>query len=130
LNKHIGGKQTILIAEDDDINFHYLKVLLTNDFVEIIRAKNGIEAVEYCRRNPKIELVLMDLKMMDMDGFEATRRIKSFRINLPIIAITAYSESEDKQRAIQAGCDEFITKPVLKEFLLKKLEEFGLSQNK
>jgi len=124
------GKQTILIAEDDDINYYYFKVLLTHDSIEIIHAKNGIEAVGLCQEHPEIELVLMDLKMMDMDGFEATRQIKSFRTNLPIIAITAYSESEDKRKALQAGCDEFLTKPVKKELLIKKLEEFGLFYHK
>lgn len=120
------SKQTILIAEDDEINFAYFKALLTHDLIEIIHASNGIEAIEKCQSHPEIELVLMDLKMRDMDGFEATTRIKSFRKHLPIIAITAYSEVEDKEMAMQAGCDEFITKPVKKDFLLKKLEEFGL----
>lgn len=124
------GKQTILIAEDDDINYYYFKVLLTHDLIEIIHAKNGIEAVALCHEHPEIELVLMDLKMMDMDGFEATKQIKAFRTDLPIIAITAYSESEDKRKALQAGCDEFLTKPVKKELLIKKLEEFGLFYHK
>jgi two-component system sensor histidine kinase/response regulator len=121
-----GVKQTILIAEDDDINFHYFKALLTNDLVEVLRAKDGAEAVEFCMKKPEIELVLMDLKMPEMDGLEATRQIKSKRTNLPILAITAYCESEDKKLALEAGCDEFITKPVKKDFLLKKLEEYGL----
>jgi signal transduction histidine kinase len=124
------GKQTILIAEDDGINYHYFKVLLTHDLIEIIHAENGVEAVKLCQEHPEIELVLMDLKMVEMDGFEATRQIKTFRVNLPIIAITAYSESEDKRRALQAGCDEFLTKPVKKELLIKKLEEFGLFYHK
>jgi len=123
-------RQTILITEDDEINFYYFKTLLTHDRVEILHAEDGIEAVELCKENPEIELVLMDLKMVDMDGFEATRRIKSFRPELPIIAITAYSETEDKRKALLAGCDEFLTKPVKKEFLIKKLEEFGLSYHK
>jgi len=123
---HNRKKQIILIAEDDDINYYYLKVLLTHVLVEIIHAKNGIEAVDFCHEHPEIELVLMDLKMIEMDGFEATRRIKLFRPELPVIAITAYSESEDKRKAMRAGCDEFLSKPIKKEFLLKKLEEFGL----
>lgn len=119
-------KQTILIAEDDEINFYYLKTLLTHNRVEILHAEDGIEAIELCKENPEIELVLMDLKMVDMDGFEATRQIKSFRPELPVIAITAYSETEDKRKALLAGCDEFLTKPLKKEFLISKLEEFGL----
>jgi len=124
--RNTGIRQTILIAEDDDINFYYFKALLTNDLVEVLRAKDGAEAVEFCMKKPEIELVLMDLKMPEMDGFEATRQIKSIRTNLPILAITAYCESEDKKLALEAGCDEFITKPVRKDFLLKKLEEYGL----
>lgn len=123
-------KQTILIAEDDEINFYYFKTLLTHNRVEILHAEDGIEAVELCKENPEIELVLMDLKMVDMDGYEATRQIKSFRPELPVIAITAYSETEDKRKALLAGCDEFLTKPVKKEILIKKLEEFGLSYHK
>jgi signal transduction histidine kinase len=125
-NHSNGSKQTILIAEDDDINFFYFKALLTNELIEILHAKNGIEAVKICQNHPEIELVLMDLKMPEMDGFEATRQIKLLRNDLPIIAITAYCESEDKRMALQAGCNEFITKPVKKEFFIKKLEEFGL----
>jgi CheY-like chemotaxis protein len=127
VHKHSSGiKQTILIAEDDDINFYYFKALLTNELIEILHAKNGIEALKICQNHPEIELVLMDLKMPEMDGFEATRQIKLLRNDLPIIAITAYCESEDKRMALQAGCNEFITKPVKKEFFIKKLEEFGL----
>jgi two-component system sensor histidine kinase/response regulator len=129
VHKHITGtKQTILIAEDDIINFYYFKALLLNELIEIIHAKNGIEAVQICQNHPEIELVLMDLKMPEMDGFEATRQIKLIRKDLPIIAITAYCESEDKRMALEAGCNEFITKPVKKEFFIKKLEEFGVSR--
>lgn len=127
---YIRRKQTILIAEDDEINLYYFQVLLIHDFIEILHANNGIEAVDICKSHPEIDLVLMDLKMVEMDGFEATRLIKSFRNNLPVIAITAYSESEDKQKALKAGCNDFITKPVKKEFLIKKLEEFGLYCNR
>jgi signal transduction histidine kinase len=121
-------QQTILIAEEDEINFCYFKALLTGDLINIIHATDGIEALDFCHEHPEIELVLMDLKMIEMDGFETTRRIKSFRPELPVIAITAYSESEDKRKALRAGCDEFLTKPLKKEFLLKKLEDFGISR--
>ncbi len=125
-SKNVPQIQTILIAEDDDINYKYFNALLSHDSIVIYRAKNGLEAVEICQNHPEVELVLMDLRMRDMDGFEATTQIKSFRPNLPVIAITAYSELEDKKMAIQAGCDEFITKPVKKDFLLRKLEEYGI----
>ncbi|MBL7966959.1 MAG: response regulator [Prolixibacteraceae bacterium] len=120
------GRQTILIAEDDDINFFYINTVLKHSLIEIIRAENGREAVEHCKTNPEIEIVLMDLKMPDMDGFEATRQIKTERPDLPVIAITAYSGTEDKEKAIESGCDDFITKPLKREYLIKKMESYGL----
>lgn len=123
-------KLTVLIAEDDDTNFFYLETLLKHRLIKILHAINGIEAVEICQKYPEVCLILMDLKMPEMDGFEATRQIKMFRNTLPILAITAYAGSEDKQRAMQAGCDEFITKPVKKEYILEKLEAFGLTNYK
>lgn len=128
--KQTPAKQTILIAEDDDINYQYFKALLSYDSVLVLRASNGIEAVKICREHPEVNIVLMDLRMWEMDGFEATIQIKSFRNNLPIIAVTAYSEGEDKQKALEAGCDDFITKPVKKELLIKKIEDFGLTFQK
>ncbi len=119
-------RQTILIAEDDDINFFYISTILKHSLIEIIRAENGYEAVEHCKTNPEIEIVLMDLKMPDMDGFEATQQIKSDRPDLPVIAITAYSGTEDKEKAIESGCDDFITKPLKRDYLIKKMENYGL----
>ncbi|MGE5395301.1 MAG: response regulator [Candidatus Saccharibacteria bacterium] len=119
-------KQTIVIAEDDDTNFFYISILLKSDSLTLLHAHNGTEAVELCNDHPETELVLMDLKMPEMDGFEATRLIKSQRKDLPVIAVSAYSGSEEQQRAIEAGCDEFITKPIKKELLLQKLEEFSI----
>ncbi|MGE5446899.1 MAG: response regulator [Bacteroidales bacterium] len=119
-------KQTIVIAEDDDTNFFYISVLLKSDTLTLLHARNGTEAVTLCEDHPETELVLMDLKMPEMDGFEATRLIKSFRKDLPVIAVSAYSGSEEQQKAFEAGCDEFITKPIKKEQLLQKLEEFSI----
>lgn len=117
-------KQTILIAEDDDTNFFYISILLKDDSLVLLHARNGLEAIEMYKEHPETELVLMDLKMPEMDGFEATRQIKLLKEDLPIIAVSAYSGSEEQQRAFEAGCDEFITKPIKKELLWQKLEEF------
>ena len=130
INVNNNGKQTILIAEDNDNNFFYLDLILKNEFTEIIHAWNGIEAVDLCRNHPEVSLVLMDLKMPEMNGFEATEQIRQFRDDVPIIAITAYSGNEDKQMAHEAGCDDFITKPINKQFLLEKLTEYGLNRPK
>ncbi len=120
---------TILVAEDDAINYFLLKVLLKKDHLILLHALNGKEAVDMCRDNDSIQLVLMDLKMPIMDGFEATKEIKKFRKELPIIALTAYTENEVKQQAMQAGCNDFITKPVNKALLLSKLKEHGIKVN-
>lgn len=116
----------ILIAEDDEINFVYLNVLLKSKNTKIIRAFDGLDAISQCKNNPDIDIVLMDLKMPDVDGYSATRQIKLFRKELPVLAVTAFSGSEDKQRAIEAGCDEFITKPVKKDILVEKLANYGI----
>jgi signal transduction histidine kinase len=118
--------KTILIAEDDEINFIYLNALLKSQFTQTIHARNGEEAVNLFRAHPEICAVLTDLKMPVVDGYKAARAIKNLRSDVPILAITAYSGNEDKQRALDSGCDEFITKPIKKELLLKRLAKYGI----
>lgn len=123
-------KYTILIAEDEEVNFMVLEILLEDKMklpCTIIHAKDGLEAVAYCKNNPTIELVLMDIKMPKMDGHEATKRIKEFRPNLPIIAQTAYSTLEDKEKAILAGCNDFISKPISKDVLSAVINNYLLA---
>jgi CheY-like chemotaxis protein len=79
-----------------------------------------------CKEHPEICAILIDLKMPHMDGFEAASRIREMRADLPILAVTAYSSAEDKQRALDAGCDEFITKPIKKELLFERLAKHGV----
>jgi CheY-like chemotaxis protein len=122
-------KYTILIAEDEDVNYMVLEILLEDKLkfpCIIIHAKDGLEAVELCKSNSAIEMVLMDIKMPKMDGREATRIIKEFRPNLPIIAQTAYSSPEEKEKAFLAGCDDFMSKPISKEDLDSKLKNYLL----
>ncbi len=121
-----GSQQTLLIAEDNDINFKYYNLILKNEFIKILHAWNGVEAVDLSKHHPEIKLVMMDLKMPEMNGFEATRQIKAFRSDLPIIVVTAHSGSEDHQKAIDAGCDDVMIKPIKRELLISKLKEFGL----
>lgn len=120
-------KHIILIAEDGDVNFMFLKTVLTKmpefNFV-IHRAENGKKAVEICEKNNQIELVLMDIKMPIMDGYEATKKIKQLRPQLPVIAQTAYSTEEDIQKAIAAGCDDFISKPIDRSLLKPILSRY------
>jgi PAS domain S-box-containing protein len=119
--------KTILIAEDEDHNFMLLKEILTLCDIKIIRVKDGIEAVEICKLNPQLDLVIMDIKMPLMDGYEATKKIKAFRPNLPIIAQTAYADERDKDKALSCGCNDYISKPIdslkLMEILQKLLKD-------
>jgi PAS domain S-box-containing protein len=116
---------SILIAEDDDANFSYLNSLLSRETkAKILHARNGREAIELFKTNPAIELILMDIKMPEIDGFEATRQIKLINKNIPVIAITAYAMAGDEERGLSAGCDGYLSKPINKESLLQKLAEF------
>jgi CheY-like chemotaxis protein len=122
-------KHTILIAEDEEVNFMVLEILLEEKIklpCTIIHAKNGLEAVELCKNIPEIDLVLMDIKMPKMDGHEATKRIKEFRPNLPIIAQTAFSSPEEKEKALLSGCNDFIAKPISKDALNGVINDYLL----
>ncbi|RPH29396.1 MAG: response regulator [Bacteroidales bacterium] len=114
--------KTLLIAEDEDSNFLLLEQILSGLNINIIRAVNGIEAVNICKTNQGVDLVLMDIKMPLMNGYEATKQIKSFMPNLPVIAQTAYSTNLDKNRALECGCKDFISKPINRGLLISKIK--------
>ena len=116
----------ILIAEDEFSHRIYMESFLKKFTSKIFLAKNGREALDLCRAHPEISIVLMDIKMPIMNGFEATREIKSFRKDLPIIAVTAHAMSGDEKRALDAGCDDYLTKPTDSEGLLDKLKKYGI----
>jgi PAS domain S-box-containing protein len=117
----------VLIAEDDDSNFVVLELLLRQmSTARLIRARNGEEAVKIALSEPDICLVLMDLKMPLMDGLEATRLIKAQKPELNIVAITAYAMSGDEYKALSAGCNDYIAKPVALKTLKQKIEGFGV----
>ncbi len=118
-------KCTILIAEDEEVNVLYLETIIHafDDFT-IIHAKNGKEAVDIIKQDETINLILMDLKMPIMNGFDAALAIKKIRPNIKIIAQTAYSTTNEKQKAIKCGCDEFISKPLHKEKVKELLKKY------
>ena len=95
--------------------------MLSGSGLHIIRAVNGVEAVKLCKTNQAIDLVLMDIKMPEMDGYEATKLIKECKPDLPIIAQTAYITETDRMKALACGCSDFISKPIHKELLLSKI---------
>lgn len=114
----------ILVAENDDISYSLLEVYLTKENYEVLRAVNGKQTIEIFKENPEINLILMDLKMPVLDGYDATREIKKMNSNVPIIAQTAYALSGDSQKAADAGCDDYVTKPIKKEELLDKIKRY------
>ena len=111
--------KVILVVEDEEINYLYLETVIRKfeKSIEILHAKNGVEAVDVCRARKDIDVVFMDIKMPEMNGLEATQIIKEFAPDLRIVAQTAYSTFEDRQNALQAGCDDFIEKPINVELL-------------
>lgn len=116
----------ILIAEDNPDNMLYFDTLLGKMFpaLKIIRAENGKKAVEICKSEPRIQLVLMDIKMPEMNGYEATRIIKQHRPDLPVVIQTAYTTREEKHVAFESGCDEYITKPITDETLREIINKY------
>ena len=120
---------TILIAEDKDINYEYLVEVLYGTGISHIRAKDGFEAIEMCKKNPHIGLVLMDIRMPNLNGLDATKQIKLFRPDLPIIAQTAFAMHEDKDKAFKAGCDDYLSKPTTKEDLVRMISKYLVTPN-
>jgi CheY-like chemotaxis protein len=118
------GIPHILIAEDELANALYLQKSLKKEGFEITVVQNGREAVDFCKLNPHISVVLMDIKMPVMDGYEATKLIRTFRKELPIIGVSAYDLYDDQQKALEAGCNDYIPKPVNRDLLLRILSRF------
>jgi len=117
------GQKTILIVEDEEFNRIYFEELLNQINCKVVIANNGIEAVEICKKNASIDLILMDIKMPLMNGYEATQAIKKIRPNLPIIAQTAFALLGDKKKSLENGCDDYVAKPVKKDTLIKLINK-------
>jgi PAS domain S-box-containing protein len=118
------GKLTVLVAEDDEVGRLFLSAILEKKCKKIYFVENGIEAIKYAQDyGDEIDLVLMDLKMPLMDGFSAAKKIKSINPNIFIIAQTAFAMSNDKDKALESGCDTYITKPINKEYLIRLIKD-------
>ncbi len=118
------GKKIILIAEDEEDNFNFLEVLLSKNNFEVLWAKDGIQAVEICKSNPNINLVLMDIKMPIMNGYEATKEIRKFNKELVIVAQTAYALQGDREKSLAAGCNDYISKPIRQNLFLELIHKY------
>jgi signal transduction histidine kinase/ActR/RegA family two-component response regulator len=119
----------ILVVEDNDPNYLYITKILDSAGFSYLRALNGKEAVEICMNNPKIKIILMDMKMPVMNGYDATMQIKKIYPGIKIIAQTAYAMREEKERALKCGCDDYISKPFEKEDLLSVISNHYFPQN-
>jgi signal transduction histidine kinase/CheY-like chemotaxis protein len=122
---------TVLVAEDEPSNFDLVNVLLRRYVLKVEWAKNGIEAVEFIKANPRIEncVVLMDIKMPTLDGYEAHKQIREINPQIPVIAVTAFALSSDKQRLMNEQFDAFIFKPIKKEILIETVAKFASQTN-
>jgi len=116
--------KTILIAEDEIVNFMFLEVLFEETGAILKHASDGGQAIEAVKANPNINVVLMDIKMPNVNGLEATKQIKAIRPQLPIIAQTAYAMQDDEYKALQAGCNDYISKPIDATKLISLMKKY------
>ncbi|MDO8752517.1 MAG: GAF domain-containing protein, partial [Anaerolineales bacterium] len=115
-------KKTILIVEDTELNINLLAQLLEEDY-KLLFAKDGAQGVDMAQQeNP--DLILMDISLPIMDGYEATRRIRTNMASIPIIGLSAYAMTGDAEKAKEAGCNDYVTKPISKDILLKKIKDY------
>ncbi|MFA5419515.1 MAG: ATP-binding protein, partial [Bacteroidales bacterium] len=114
----------ILIAEDDETSEMLISIAVKEFSKEVIKVRTGTETVEICRANPDLDLILMDIQMPVMNGYEATRQIRQFDKDVIIIAQTAYGLSGDREKAIEAGCNDYIAKPINKDELLSIIQKY------
>jgi len=113
----------ILIVEDDEISYALLTKVVQRISNEVLHAITGVQAIEACQNNSDLDLVLMDIRMPQMDGLEATRQIRQFNKEIIIIAQTAYGFSSDCEKALEAGCNDYISKPINKTLLYELIKK-------
>jgi two-component system, cell cycle response regulator DivK len=123
-NTYDWSDKTILIAEDTEMNYLFLVEALKHSHVKLLRAKDGEEAIAIFKENEQIDLILMDINMPKLDGFETTKRIKELKSDIPIIAQTALNIEDARDRSKEVGCDDFILKPIKLKLFLSKLDSY------
>lgn len=116
------NEKTILVVEDDDSNYLYLRTILEKQGHQLIRAKDGLEAINHFRDyQSTIDLILLDIKIPQLDGTEVAKQIKNKCPDIWIIAQTAHALAGDREKTIEAGCDDYISKPISRKELLNKI---------
>lgn len=113
-----------LIVEDDKTSDLLASTILKKICYEILHAKTGIEAIKICKNNPDLNLILMDIKIPDINGYEATRQIRQFNKNIIILAQTAFAQTYDRKKAIESGCNDYISKPLNKKKLIELITKY------
>lgn len=116
--------KSVLIVEDNETSNIYFEAALRKTKANLIWAKNGMDAVDIVKQSDKIDLILMDINMPKMDGIEATRIIKKLRPETIIVVQTAFVLSGEERLCMDAGCDEFITKPIRLKYLLDTINRY------
>ena len=118
------NKLKVLIVEDDETSERLLAIQISHISETVLEAITGTEAVDICRQNPDIDLILMDIQLPEMDGYEATRQIREFNKEVIIIALTAYGFDGDREKAMKAGCNDYNAKPVSKDQLINMIQKY------
>lgn len=121
VKKSLLSNRKVLIAEDEESLYILLREILKNEGIQTVHARDGLEAVEIFKNNADIDLIIMDSKMPNMAGNEATKIIRSFNQTVPIIALSAYSSNSDKQKALNTGCNDYLVKPMTAHALLERI---------
>lgn len=116
--------KVVLVAEDVDTSNMFYKAALSKTGVEVIWTENGNEALDHCKKEEQVDLILMDINMPGLNGLEATKAIKDIRPEIPIVVQTAYLLSNEREKSFDAGADDFIAKPITYQKLLEVLNTY------
>ena len=116
--------KTVLIAEDIASNYNFLRLLLKRSKIQIIWVENGKEAVKKVKEDKNIDIILLDINLPILNGYAAANQIKAIRPDLPIIAQTAYALEGDKEKSIKAGCDDYVSKPIVIITLMNMMDKY------
>ncbi|MDZ4205507.1 MAG: PAS domain S-box protein [Bacteroidales bacterium] len=123
INPEVSGLK-ILVVEDDDASKKFISIAVKKLCKALLEVNTGAEAVDICRNNPDIDLILMDIQIPEMNGYEATRQIRQFNKKVVIIAQTAFGLRGDREKAIEAGCNDYIAKPIIKDELVTLIQKY------
>jgi CheY-like chemotaxis protein len=124
MKNDIVRKLKILIAEDDEVSDSMLSIMLREFSNKILHAETGLETIKVCQDNPDIDLILMDIRMPEMGGYEATHKIREFNKEVIIIAQTAHGLSGDREKSLESGCNDYIAKPINRTELLALIQKY------